>query len=72
MFLRPPKLRANRSCAILELIYFGPISEVIARISIQALMPTLPNKPRRVEIAYQAREDTTYRTAGDVTAVEFK
>src|SRR3954470_10459278 len=48
MFLRPPKLRANRSCAILELIYFGPISEVTARISIQALMPTLPNKPRRV------------------------
>ena len=34
LFLRPQKLRANRSSAILELIYFGPISEVTARISI--------------------------------------
>src|SRR3954453_21970364 len=34
LFLRPQKLRANRSSAILELIYFGPISGVTARISI--------------------------------------
>ena len=28
MFLKSHKLRANRSCAILELVYFGPISKV--------------------------------------------
>jgi tetratricopeptide (TPR) repeat protein len=28
--------------------------------------------PRRVQIAYQTRSDTTYRTVGDVTAIEFK
>jgi hypothetical protein len=35
MFLKSHKLRANRSCAILELVYFGPISKVVVRTSIQ-------------------------------------
>ena len=31
-----------------------------------------PSAPRPVEISYQTRDDPTYRTAGDVTAIEFK